>query len=153
MKQFVSKILMLITFLSTSISALSYDFEVDGLYYNIVSTVDRTVALTYKESVKVNGYYGGYNDFSEEVLIIPSTVDYLGQSLKVIGVDIQAFEYNTSIKKLIIPKTIQWLHQECFDECTSLKEVVIEDSDTPLEFYMKGRSLYFADCPITALYV
>lgn len=153
MKRLVSKILMLIAVLSASLSASGYDFEVDGLYYNIVSTVDRTVALTYRESVIVNGYYGGYNDYSKEVLIIPSTVDYSGQSLKVIGVDIQAFEYNTSIKKLIIPKTIQWLHQECFDECSSLEEVVIEDSESPLNFYMKGRSFYFADCPISKLYL
>ena len=136
-----------------SMTALAYDFEVDGLYYNIVSTADRTAALTYKESVKVNGYYGGYNDYSNEELVIPSTVEYLGQNLNVIGVDIQAFEYNESIKRLVIPSSVQWLHQECFDNCTSLEEVIIEDSEEPLVFKMKGRTFYFNGCPISKLYL
>ena len=153
MKRFTLAALVLSLTMLASLRTLAYDFEVDGLYYNIESTVNRTVSLTYKESVKINGYYAGYNDYSKEELVIPSSVEYMGQTLSLIGVDIQAFEYNTAIQKVIIPPTIQWLHQECFDGCTSLSEVIIEDSDTPLQFYMKGRSFYFDECPITTLYI
>ena len=147
------KFWMFIVMLWISYSVSAYDIEVDGLYYNIVSTVDRTVALTYKESVKINGYYGGYNDYSKEDLVIPTSIEYLGQTLKVVGIDIQAFEYNTSIKRLVIPSSILWLHQECFDQCTSLEEVIIEDSEDPLVFKMKGRTFYFNECPISKLYI
>ena len=153
MKRFTLAALVLSLTMLASLRALAFDFEVDGLYYNIESTADRTASLTYKESVKVNGYYAGYNDYSKEELVIPSSVEYMGQTLSVIGVDVQAFEYNTAIQKVIIPPTIQWLHQECFDGCTSLSEVIIEDSESPLQFFMKGRSLYFNGCPIIRLHI
>ena len=136
-----------------SLTAHAYDFSVDGLYYNIVSLPDRTCSLTYKEVQKINGISGGFNDYDSDSLIIPSTVEYAGQTIKVIGVDVQAFEYNTAIKTVVIPSTIKWLHQECFDGCTSLREVTIEDGETILNFFKKGRSGYFNDCPIEKLYI
>ena len=144
MKQFIEKLWVTLFALTIAMPVWAYDFEVDGIYYNVVSLSDRTCSITYKEKVEVNGLRGGFNDYSKEILTIPSTVEYAGQTLSVIGINVQAYEYNTAIKKVIIPNTIQWLHQECFDECTSLEEVVIEEGDGILKFYKKGRTFYFS---------
>lgn len=153
MKQFIEKLWVTLFALTIAMPVWAYDFEVDGIYYNVVSLSDRTCSITYKEKVEVNGLRGGFNDYSKEILTIPSTVEYAGQTLSVIGINVQAYEYNTAIKKVIIPNTIQWLHQECFDECTSLEEVVIEEGDGILKFYKLGRTFYFSKCPITKLFI
>lgn len=151
-KRLFKLFLMIVPFI-TAQSSYAYDFEVDGLYYTIESTTENTVSLTYKESVKVNGYYAGYNDYDKEELIIPSTVEYSGRTLSVIGINIQAFEYNTNIKKLVIPNTILWIHQECFYGCTSLESVEFVDGDEPLNLQLKGRTAYFDNCPITKMHL
>lgn len=51
----------LLCIILTAINASAYDFEVDGIYYNIISNVDLTVEVTnkYKGSFDSNYSYSG----------------------------------------------------------------------------------------------
>lgn len=145
---------MFVVILWISLSASAYDFEVDGIYYDVESLSDRTCSVTYKDRVKIDGKTRFYNDFASETLVIPSTVEYAGQTLKVIGIKFAAYEDNTCIKKLIVPNSIQYLFADCFNCCTSLEEVIIEEGAEILNFHPDhGAESYFNDCPINKLYI
>ena len=57
----------------------AHDFEVDGIYYNILSKEGKTVEVTYKGT--------SYSEYSNEYtgnVVIPETVTVLGTSTTVI---------------------------------------------------------------------
>lgn len=83
---------MFIAVLCTFLSASAYDFEVDGLYYDLSSLTNRTCKLT-----SGNSAYSGS-------LIIPESVNYDGLVFSVTEIDVQAF--NSKITELSIPASI-----------------------------------------------
>lgn len=109
----------------------AHDFEVDGYYYNFVSIPDLTVVLTYK---------GEYNDYDWENIspsysgdvTIPKTVEYLGKTFNVIGINANAFA-NCNIGTLTIPNTIQGVcafgGYSDFGLHGTFQHLVIEDGD------------------------
>ena len=75
MKHFnIKKLFVTVMVLLCSVSANAYDFEVDGIYYKILSLSDLTVKVT-----------EGDNEYSGEV-IIPSTVSYKSKALRVTSI-------------------------------------------------------------------
>ena len=79
MKTFKTKLLT-IALLLCSISASAYDFEVDGIYYNITSSENLTVEVT-------DYYYKPYRG----TVIIPNTVEYRGKTYSVTSIGDDAF--------------------------------------------------------------
>lgn len=64
MKHIVQKLWMFMAMLWISISAFAYDFEVDGIYYNITSMADLEVEVTSNgdfEQVVLHGFLGYEN--------------------------------------------------------------------------------------------
>lgn len=72
-------LLTTIAVLLGSVMANAYDFEVDGIYYNILSSTDLTAEVTY-----------GDNKYTGDV-IIPSTVNYKSRDIAVIAIGDSAF--------------------------------------------------------------
>ena len=66
-KFYIKQLLVTMVALLCSATASAYDFEVDGIYYNISSNYNVTV--TYKGS-EYNSYSNEYSD----VIVIPSSV-------------------------------------------------------------------------------
>ncbi len=103
----------------------AYDFEVNGYYYNIISLTDRTVSLTYDESVYEDGWinpvYTG--DFR-----VPGSVEYSGKLFSVIEIDKSAF-CGAILGTLTIPENII----RAKISAKGIEKLVIEDSDVPLE--------------------
>ena len=64
-------------FLLFAISVCAHDFEVNGIYYNIISATDLTVEVTYRGGTN----YEYANEYSGEI-IIPSTVSYKSKNLR-----------------------------------------------------------------------
>lgn len=136
MKQIIQKTWMVITMLLMSLSSYAYDFEVDGIYYNVVSLQDMTCKVT-------KGEYTGD-------IQIPSEVTYNGRKFTVTAIEKEAFydssltsisipESVTSIgfwaffscdrlKHINIPNTVTYLGDCAFKGCTSLKDVIIGES-------------------------
>lgn len=75
----IKQLLITIVVLLFSITAKAYDFEVDGIYYDILSSEDLTVEVVSGN----NGYTGD--------IIIPSTVTFDGNEYRVTSIGESAF--------------------------------------------------------------
>ena len=65
----ILKRLVIVLLIMCSNSVWAHDFEVDGIYYNILSEEDKTVEVTYKGS-----FYGTYSNEYTGNVVIPTTV-------------------------------------------------------------------------------
>ena len=151
-----------------SANMLSYDFEVDNVYYNVLSMTDMTVEVTRGEN-----YYTGD-------VFIPSKVNYKGRNFDVVRVGESAFWhcYNlksvnfpdsleyigdfafsdcSAIDSMAIPSSVQYLGARAFYKCTSLKKLVFCDSNVALSNYyypiVNEGYRAFEYCPIEYLYL
>ena len=131
-----------IVVLLCSVMANAYDFEVDGMYYNLLSATDLTVEVT-----------AGENEYSGEV-IIPSTITYQSRTLAVVGISRRAFGYDTTLTSITIPQSIVSIYDDSFVNCKSLKHLHIENSREE-DILVKGTSNKspFCDCPLESIYI
>ena len=108
-----------------SISAFAYDFEVDGIYYTIISTAELTCEVS------------GSNTTLDE-LVIPESVSYLNRNLTVIALGDRAFQ-GSNIQKVILPNSVKSLKERCFE---GAKIITIENTSNVSVF---GKYC-FRDC-------
>ena len=99
-------LILVLVLLTSNINA--YDFEVDGLFYNIIS--NDQVEVTYKS------YYDGYYKGNIE---IPETISHNNQLYYVTAIGDYAFCSCTGLTgSLIIPNTVNKIGIRAFQECT-----------------------------------
>ena len=92
--------LMTIATLLGSITTSAHDFEVDGIYYNIISEEDLTVEVTfYGEQLGEEYRYKGD-------IVIPKTVSNAGKIYCVTRIGKSAFKYCWEITSITIPESI-----------------------------------------------
>lgn len=127
----IKKIWIIIYVLQVSISTYAYDFEVDGIYYNILSLDQRTCEVTYNpanecdsylyfyEKRGTNGNYtrltsSSYPSYKGDVTI-PGTVNYKGRKLIVTGIGEYAFLNCRNLTSLSLPSSIRTIKEVCVD--------------------------------------
>ena len=115
--------------------ATAHDFEVGGVYYNILSDTDKTVEVTYKG----NSYSEYSNEYTGSV-VIPQKVTYNGTVYNVICIGNYAFTYCTKLASVKIPNSVTGIGEYSFVNCSGLTSVEIPNSVISI-----GRSA-FADC-------
>ena len=103
------------------------DFEVDGIYYNITSSTDKTVAVTYR-----GPYYYSYSDEYSGAVTIPESVTYSGNTYSVTSIGYGAFFGCSSLTSVEIPNSVTSIGYVAFRSC-SLTSVVIPNSVTSIE--------------------
>ena len=82
MREKVLRMLMSVAVLLVGVHAFAYDFEVDGIYYNLINKNGTTVEVT-----------GGKSEYKGDV-VIPSTVTYNGVEYTVTKIGNSAFKYS-----------------------------------------------------------
>lgn len=119
----------LLCIILTAINASAYDFEVDGIYYNIISNVDLTVEVTnkYKGSFDSNYSYSGS-------VVVPDMVRYENKNYSVVRIGAYAFgcrindtnisgRVGSDITEVILPETIEEIRSGAFRECNKLLKI------------------------------
>lgn len=130
MKQIIQKLWIFVVMLCVSLSVSAYDFEVDGLYYELSSLSNRTCKLTSGKST-----YSGS-------LIIPESVNYDGLVFSVTEIDAKAF--NSNITELSIPASIITIPNGSIRRC-KLTKLTFQDGKNPLwneDYVEKAGSTY-----------
>ncbi len=115
MKNKSIKLFLLLTALFSCISANAYDFEYDGLYYNINSDKS-TVTLTKPTSAHYSGR-----------LSIPENVTYKQKTYSVTAIESSTFSSSPALISVILPNTLTSLPSYAFSQCRALSEVQLGD--------------------------
>ena len=119
----IKRMLITVAVLLCSIVANAYDFEVDGIYYNIISATDLTVEVT-----------KGENKYTGKV-IIPSNVVYKSKVLTVTSIGYNAFYGCSGLTSVVIGNSVTSIENYAFYGCSSLESVTIGNSVTSIEYY------------------
>lgn len=101
-------------------TAMAYDFEEDGIYYNISSNTEVTV--TYKSF----DWYSPANSYPGDV-VIPETVTHDGNTYTVTAIGYMAF-WGSSVTSVVIPNTVKRIGAKAFYERSSLRSLTLSDS-------------------------
>lgn len=137
MKTFVKNILAVCAIIfASAVPAYAYDFEVDGMYFNIVSAGDRTCEVT-----------SGDTKYSGSV-VIPESVIYKNQEVKIVRIGERAFYNCKLLTSVILSNSISEIGNEAFYNCLDLKSVSIPNSVATIgswTFY--GCGLEYIDIP------
>jgi len=175
-----SKNLLLTVFLSCSAMLCkaykAYDFTCDGIYYEINSTSEKTVSVTYQEEMIGQSYYeyecpsnafliSGYwteDSYGDDVyyfhyvvssysgsVVIPRTVSYNGVTYNVTRIDDYAFVKCSSLSKVTIPSSITSVGDYAFYGCSALSTISLPSSIISLgDHLFEGcTELYTASLP------
>ena len=135
-KHYIKKLFATVAVLLCSITAYAHDFEVDGIYYNLISSEDLTVKVTYKG----DGCYSFSNEYTGDV-IIPSTVTYKSKVLKVTSIGDSAFWDCDGLTSITIPNSVTSIEERAFYDCDGLTSITIPNSVTSIGNYaFKGCS-------------
>ena len=109
---------------ATGVSA--HDFEVDGIYYNIMSEEDKTVEVTYQ-----GNDFGAIEEYSGAVSI-PATVTYDGMEYSVTSIGYCGFCYCLDLTSIEIPNSVTSINAYAFYGCYALTSVEIPNSVTSI---------------------
>ena len=131
--------------------ATAHDFEVGGIYYNILSEEGKTVEVTFD---------GDYSNEYTGSVVIPESVTYEGITYSVTSIGASAFYDCIGLTSLTIPNSVTSIGASAFSACYFLKELRIEDGTKrlSLDYQMEsgnerpGQGLFY-DCPLETLYL
>lgn len=101
--------------------AKAYDFEVDGIYYNIVS--EATVSVS------------GKNSSVAGEVVIPDKVVYNGVTYIIRSIAQNAFSRRTEMTSVIVGDSVKTIAANAFYNCSGLKEVTIGYSVSKIDIY------------------
>lgn len=122
MKLITKKLWVFVAMLCTLISASAYDFEVDGIYYDISSEADKEVSVTHGTYYQSASYFGVVN--------IPASVIYNGETYSVTSIGEFAFNNCENLQSVTIPNSVTSIGRNAFNDCSKLQSITIPNSVT-----------------------
>ena len=116
---------LLLSMMSTN--TFAYDFEVGGIYYNLID--GKAAEVT-----------SGDNRYSWDV-VIPEKVTYEGVEYPVVSIGKNAFQYCSELLSVTIPNSVTSIEDKAFFGCEYLTSVTIPNSVTSIgEYAFQGCS-------------
>lgn len=123
MKHSILRLSILALLLTITTTCFAYDFEIDGIYYNILSNTEKTVEVTHdwKYKYENQGLYQGN-------IAIPINVTYQDVVYTVVQIGESAFYDCDKLLSIAIPNSIESIGEYAFSECSLLTNVLIPSS-------------------------
>lgn len=116
MKRVTLKSMLAVFMLLVSLTNVSaYNFQVDGIYYDIVELYANTCSVT-----------SGDADYAGDV-VIPEKVTYNSREFTVISINERAFYSDVNLQSVVIPNSVTAIAAYTFYNCTGLKSVTFGD--------------------------
>ena len=111
---------------NTTVSA--FHFEVDGIFYNILSATEQTAQVTFE-----GDYYWTYavNSYKGEV-VIPSSVNYNGKTYRVSEINEGTFYNAINLTSITIPESVTSIKNNAFEKCSNLTTIIIPEGVTSI---------------------
>ena len=132
----IKQMLITVAVLLFSVTVHAFDFEVDGIYYDIISAADLTVEVM-----------SGDSKYSGEV-VIPFTVTYKSKVLTVTAIGNDAFSNCDSLTYITIPKSVTSIGHQAFYKCSSLTSINIPENS---QLTSIGSSAFYGCSSLTAI--
>ena len=110
-----------ITVLLYSLTASAHDFEVDGVFYNVIS--DKDVEVTYQGDFSINN-----SNKYRGTIVIPSTVTYSSKVYNVTMIGSHAFSRCIELTSITIPNSVTYIGEYAFFSCDKLVSVNIPEN-------------------------
>lgn len=135
----MKRLTFIIIFVIQLLNVMAYDFEVDGIYYNITSEENKTVEVTYGKT-KSDGYYY-YCNYNGNITI-PSTIMHNEQIYSVTKIGNYAFatsydemfeSYSKDLKSIKLPSSIECVGENAFHWCNALTTIILPTSIKSIE--------------------
>ena len=126
-----------------SLTASAHDFSVGGIYYNISSSTDLTVAVTYR-----GNYYDSYSNEYTGAVTIPTTVTYNNKTYSVTSIGDGAFFECSSLTSITLPESVTSIGGYAFYNCSSLTSITLPESVTSI-----GYDAFYNCSSLTAIII
>ena len=114
--------------IAVSLPSLAYDFEMEGIYYNITDATAKTVEVTWKGS----SYSEHSNEYTGSV-VIPESVSYDDNIYSVTSIGRYAFRDCSGLRSISIPNSVTSIGYIAFEGCSGLTSVTIPNSVTAID--------------------
>lgn len=107
------------------VGALAFDLWVDGIYYNILSTEERTVEVTHG---------GGSNSYSNWV-DVPGQVEHGGRTYRVVGIGENAFYRCRDLIDITVAEGVEYVAARAFGSLQEITKLTLPKSLTNIQGY------------------